>query len=239
MFMPYDRPLYNRPPRRFPADYRTRVLLGVVCSLSVALLLLHLPMSVSPNRIGWSVRSSERIALTEVQEERPESRSTDRREAPPPTRYTPPDPQASTGTTPKASGQQGAADDARDTDSPAPIPHISALSFEAQKPEIIGGRGALYLQIDYPERARLMGIEGRLKLHFTVAEDGYVRNIEVGKSLHPLCDSAAVRAIRAVRFSPATRDGEAIPVRMSLPIRFELQPNPDALHSDRLSSSEE
>lgn len=237
--MTYDRPLYNRPNRRFLASYSTRVLLGALCSLTVLLLLIYLPMSTSQSRVGWSVRSSERIALSEVQEKRPEDQSEDHSEAPPPTRHDLPDPEASSSTDEESSGRQGTSDDEQDSDVPSSIPHIAGLSFEAQKPEIVGGRGALYMQIEYPEQARLQGIEGRLKLHFTVDADGYVQDIEVGKSLHPLCDSAAVRALRSVRFSPARRKGEAIPVRMSLPIRFELQSNQNALNSDRLSSSEQ
>jgi hypothetical protein len=45
----------------------------------------------------------------------------------------------------------------------------------------------------------------------------------VVESLHPLCDSAAVDALQSVRFHPGTRDGEVVPVRMSLPVRFQLE----------------
>ena len=237
--MAYDQPFYNRPNRRFLAGYTTRVLLGMVGSLAITVLLLHLPMSRTPARVGWSSRPAEWIALSEIQEETPPEESSDESNAAPPvTRHAPPKPDASTHTAEGNSGQEATAEEDVKNDLPSPpVQHISALSFDAQKPEIVGGRGALYLQIEYPEQARLKGIEGRLKLHFTVDVDGRVRQIEVGQSLHPLCDSAAVRALRSVRFIPASRDGEPIPVRMTLPIRFELQSNPSAMRDSRLSSS--
>jgi TonB family protein len=88
---------------------------------------------------------------------------------------------------------------------------------------------AFYLNIQYPPAARRKGIEGRLELRFTVGADGTVRGIQVAKSLHPLCDSAAVRALRSVRFAPGTHNGEPIPVRMSLPVRFTLRTTPPSL----------
>jgi hypothetical protein len=61
-----------------------------------------------------------------------------------------------------------------------------------------------------------------------------VRDIEVAKPLHPLCDSAAVRALRSVQFTPANHDGEIVPIRMHLPVRFKLRPDSTALRSKRL-----
>lgn len=110
------------------------------------------------------------------------------------------------------------------SDSTSAVRSIAELSLQDRHPEIIGGQGALSLHINYPVEARRKGIEGRLTLTFTVNTDGEVRHIVVSDSLHPACDSAAVEALRSVRFRPGTYDGEPVPVRMSLPIRFELQP---------------
>jgi TonB family protein len=99
---------------------------------------------------------------------------------------------------------------------------VSAFGPNDQKPEIVGGMGALYHNIQYPQEARDQGIEGRLRLEFTVQADGKVRNVEVVDSLHPLCDSAAVEGIRSVRFAPAEHRGTAVPARMTLPVRFRL-----------------
>jgi TonB family protein len=115
---------------------------------------------------------------------------------------------------------------------------LAALETTDRHPEIKGGAGALYLQIHYPKAARRQGIEGRLELEFTVDREGKVHAIEVAKSLHPLCDSAAVDALRSVEFRPAMHQGTPIPVRMKLPIRFQLRVNEGGpLHTQNRSSS--
>ena len=64
------------------------------------------------------------------------------------------------------------------------------------------------------------GIEGRLVLAFVVEPTGRPSDIEVLHSLHPLCDSAAVDALRKTRFIPGKQNGRVVRVRMRLPVRF-------------------
>lgn len=99
---------------------------------------------------------------------------------------------------------------------------MAALDPDTEQPAIVGGVGNLYIEIEYPEKAREQGIQGQLKLEFTVEPDGSVNRIEVIESLHPLCDSAAVEGVRSVNFVPAKHNGKAIPVRMTLPVHFRL-----------------
>jgi protein TonB len=96
------------------------------------------------------------------------------------------------------------------------------LEFAEELPEVQGGMGALYLNIDYPEAARKAGIQGRVVLRFVVERNGSVEHVDVVESLHPLCDSAAVRAVRNTSFVPGRQNGHRVRVRMSLPIRFRL-----------------
>jgi TonB family protein len=100
---------------------------------------------------------------------------------------------------------------------------MTAMSVYDKPPEIAGGPGALFMRIQYPAEARRQGIQGRVVLAFTVSPTGWPEQIEVLQSLHPLCDSAAAVAVRKTRFVPGRRDGEAVPIRMRLPIRFELR----------------
>ncbi|PSQ73338.1 MAG: energy transducer TonB, partial [Bacteroidetes bacterium QH_6_64_77] len=105
---------------------------------------------------------------------------------------------------------------------PDDVQSIATLGVKDQKPQIVGGMGTLYLNINYPEKARKQGIEGRLRLEFTVEADGEVTAVDVVDSLHPLCDSAAVEGVRSVHFVPAKRDGDPVPIRLKLPIKFQL-----------------
>ena len=228
--MAYDEPLYRRPGGGSVDGYSTRILLGTLFSVAGVLLVLHLPLSSPATRIGWSTRPAEAIALTEVQRNEPSTppSAPDRSEAPPPTRHEAPRPDGAAGD--GETDQSPASTQHRDERPPdPPVRSIAALSTKDEIPEIRGGMSALYLNIQYPPAARRKGIEGRLKLRFTVGTDGTVRHIHVAKSLHPLCDSAAVRALRSVTFAPGTHNGEPVPVRMSLPVRFMLRSAPPAL----------
>ena len=94
--------------------------------------------------------------------------------------------------------------------------------FADEMPQIRGGLNSYYLNIKYPEEAEVLGIEGRLMMRFVVEPDGSTSNIEVLQSLHPLCDSAAVNALRHTAFIPGILNGRAERVRMQLPVKFML-----------------
>lgn len=214
-------------------DYTTRVLLGLLGSLGIILVALHLPPVADFTPPGWYTRSPEWIPIGEVHrsedsdEENVEEEISERNDdSPPPTRQGPPveeshvDGTSGNGKDPSETNEEG---HASSKSSREEVVSVTTLTGAGQKPEIVGGNSALYLHINYPYEARRQGVEGRLKLSFTVTPEGDVRSIHVDESLHPLCDSAAIRGIRAVRFRPAKRHGEPIPVRMSIPIRFELE----------------
>lgn len=191
-------------------------------------------MAKSPERVGWtSSRSPEWIPISQLQEQDvpPEKETSSDQasekgvDAPPPTRHSSPQPSPPTVSEAKEGGDSE--EEAREEqDESFPVRSIAALSVKDDQPEIVGGMGALYLRINYPPEAREKGIEGRLTLQFTITREGDVQNIDVTDSLHPLCDSAAVRALKSVKFRPAIRNGDPIPIRMSLPIRFELRSKP-------------
>lgn len=214
--------------------YATRLLIGWVGSLSLVLLVFSLPVSlVSVPQIGWEASAPERIQLSELRTEtapdEPEGRAVQasmdryalvtRHETPPPVSDAATADDAPVGTAPDPEADGTAPETTRRS-----LATLATLGPSGTAPEIIGGLGALYLHIQYPQEARDKGIQGRLVLEFTVTPEGVTDHIRVLDPLHPLCDSAAVRALRTVRFAPGTRDGEKIPVRMTLPVRFELVP---------------
>ncbi len=78
---------------------------------------------------------------------------------------------------------------------------------------------------DYPELARLRGIQGEVVLRIVVDTRGDVeRNIQVVQSI-PLLDPAAVEAVSRWRFTPG-RDsqGRLVRVLLEVPLRFTLRP---------------
>jgi TonB family protein len=78
----------------------------------------------------------------------------------------------------------------------------------------------------YPESARKRGVEGWVELAFTVMPNGTVDDVEVrNASPANVFDDAAVRAIRGWRFEPVERNGERIPQRAMVRLRFAQSPN--------------
>lgn len=103
---------------------------------------------------------------------------------------------------------------------------VATLGPESSRPRILGGMERLYLDIEYPEEARRLGIQGRVILDFIVHESGRVSDVSVLQSLHPSCDSAVVRALQGTTFIPARENDEPVSVRMALPVRFLLIETP-------------
>lgn len=210
--------------------YSVRVMLGLVLSLTVISTVLYIPTGNTPNRVGWDVASMERapdhITLSEVE---PESSEEPGRgsvsDAPPPTSVTSSNPMPAAEPTHERSSQSPETSQKKSSagsDKESNIRRIAALEPDDQEPNVVGGMGNLYVNIEYPEKARKQGIQGELELEFTVHPDGSVSSVDVIKSLHPLCDSAAVEGVRSVKFVPAKHNGEPVPVRMKLPVQFRL-----------------
>ena len=77
--------------------------------------------------------------------------------------------------------------------------------------------------IKYPVECEKQGIQGRVVLLIVIDKDGSVTDIKVAKSVHPLLDAEAVRVASSMpRWQPATKDGQPVRIRYSLPITFSL-----------------
>ncbi len=94
-------------------------------------------------------------------------------------------------------------------------------------PEPTGGIGQLmqYLgeNIKYPAEARQKGTEGKVFVQFIINKDGSIGDVQVMKGIGNGCDAEAVRVVKAMpTWKPGLQNGEAVNVRMSLPIMFKL-----------------
>ncbi|HLA62816.1 MAG TPA: energy transducer TonB [Rhodothermales bacterium] len=103
----------------------------------------------------------------------------------------------------------------------------SVYTVVERMPELIGGLAAI--RPVYPEAERRAGVEGRVFVQFIVNEDGSVSDIVVTRGVNPGLDSAAVAAIRPIRFTPGSHRGQPVKVRFSIPINFYL--TDDALYT--------
>ena len=74
----------------------------------------------------------------------------------------------------------------------------------------------------YPALARLTRVDGVVILEAVIDARGAVESVRVLRSIQ-LLDQAAVDAVRQWRFTPALLSGEAVPVVMTVTVKFTLQ----------------
>lgn len=79
------------------------------------------------------------------------------------------------------------------------------------------------IQPQYPRRAALAGIEGWVRVEFTITETGAVADPQVIDSKPPrIFDREAIRAILKWKFKPRVVNGQAVPMRATQTIDFNL-----------------
>ena len=100
----------------------------------------------------------------------------------------------------------------------------AGVYLNAEKmPVIQGGMAAIGKKIRYPKIAKEMGIQGVVYVGFIVDEYGKVKEPKVLRSLAVPLDKEAIRVIEEdIKFTPGYHQGNAVPVRMVLPIRFRM-----------------
>jgi TonB family protein len=78
---------------------------------------------------------------------------------------------------------------------------------------------------EYTSEAKAARIAGSVMLRAVVDQAGKVASVEVAESLDNELglDNEAVVALRQWRFSPGTRYGEPVPVRVDVEMRFSLR----------------
>jgi protein TonB len=74
----------------------------------------------------------------------------------------------------------------------------------------------------YPEAARKARMEGVVILEAIITADGNVEDVRVLKSVNPLLDASAVRAVQQWKYKPATLNGRAVRVYLTVTVTFRL-----------------
>jgi TonB family protein len=74
----------------------------------------------------------------------------------------------------------------------------------------------------YPLALRRLGYSGNVEVEFFVDKHGFVSEAAVIKTSHPGFVDPAVDAVLSWRFKPGTRNGQAVAVKMRVPINFSL-----------------
>lgn len=74
----------------------------------------------------------------------------------------------------------------------------------------------------YPEAARKARMEGVVILEAIITASGTVEEVKVLKSVNPLLDASAVRAVSNWKYKPATLNGRAVRVYLTVTVTFNL-----------------
>ena len=72
----------------------------------------------------------------------------------------------------------------------------------------------------YPSTAKERGVQGAVRLEALVRADGTVEAACVYRPLDPDLDSEAAATVKLWRFSPATREGRAVPTWVAIELKF-------------------
>jgi len=75
---------------------------------------------------------------------------------------------------------------------------------------------------EYSNEARVAKFQGDVVLLVVVGADGIPRNIRVQRSVGMGLDEKAIAAVSNWRFSPGMKDGQPVPVRVSIEVNFRL-----------------
>lgn len=97
-----------------------------------------------------------------------------------------------------------------------PVDDVPFIASSA-KPRLVQGARA-----DYPEMARLAGLQGLVMVKVLVGVDGRVEQVELLKGVHPLIDRPALAAARRLVFTPGTQRDIPVPCHVAVPFRFSL-----------------
>lgn len=106
------------------------------------------------------------------------------------------------------------------------IKNIPNIETKASFP---GGKDALYnfinKKVNYPEVAKMEGIQGRVFVKFTVESTGELAEVKtIGKRLGFGCEEEAVRIVKLMpNWIPATKNGENVKSSFILPFEFNLK----------------
>jgi protein TonB len=73
---------------------------------------------------------------------------------------------------------------------------------------------------EYPAEMRRSGASGLVTVSCIIDEKGSVTDPKVEKSTHATFEQPAVDALRKWKFKPGTEDGNAVPMRILVPIKF-------------------
>jgi periplasmic protein TonB len=75
----------------------------------------------------------------------------------------------------------------------------------------------------YPESLKRDGVSGVVAVVLVIDEKGAIMSSSVSKSSHPDFEKPALDAVKNWKFKPAKKDGNVVKVRVTVPLRFNVE----------------
>jgi len=102
---------------------------------------------------------------------------------------------------------------------------VELVDVVEESPSYPGGEEArvwfVQEHLIYPEKARSMGLQGKVFMTFTVETDGRLTDIRVLRGLGGGCDEEAIRLIQQMpKWKPALQRGKPVRAQFNLPLKF-------------------
>ena len=109
---------------------------------------------------------------------------------------------------------------------PAPAPISDTLRVDqvaGPDPSVVIDQGPVAIRKVPPEYPMTTGrgVQGLVRVQALIGADGRVDDTRIVESV-PLLDEAAMTAIRQWEFKPAMAKGQAVPVWVTIPVRFSI-----------------
>lgn len=97
------------------------------------------------------------------------------------------------------------------------------VDFPDEIPSPEGGLVSIIKNIEYPEIARRMGIEGISVVTVTVNQNGVADEIKIIKSAGPVLDEAAIKTIYKTKFIAGKYKGKEVISTVTIPVKFQIK----------------
>ena len=76
---------------------------------------------------------------------------------------------------------------------------------------------------EYPFSLKNQGVSGVVAVTIVIDETGVVTSVAVAKSSNADFEAPAIAAVKKWKFKPAQKDGSPVKVKVTIPIRFNLE----------------
>lgn len=89
-------------------------------------------------------------------------------------------------------------------------------------PMPVGGMESILKNVKYPDEAKKDKIEGKVFVRAQINEKGDVTEVKIEKGDNKLLIDAAVKAVKATKFTPGELKGKKVKAEVVVPIVFKL-----------------